>query len=149
MTPCEKAHKGRDAGWRFSLLLNQNGLFSGTPARVESINIKRPTKRSIPGKDHIYIYTHPPPPPIFWPEGILRGRVEGVNSEPPPCGRIFVGPPLFPTLPTPKRVFSGVGGWGCIEFRPSSMRERRTGKRNSCTSIREEKTRFFLNHAFA
>ena len=28
-------------------------------------------------------------------------------------------PPPFYTPPTPRRVISGVGGWGCINFGPA------------------------------
>ena len=34
-----------------------------------------------------------------------------------PRGRNFIRPPFY-TPPTPRRVFSGVGGWACIKFGP-------------------------------
>ena len=45
-----------------------------------------------------------PPSPIFWSEGILRGRVYILK---PPRGRTFIYmPPLFYMPPTPRTVFS-------------------------------------------
>ena len=47
-----------------------------------------------------------------------EGEGRGAYSE-APCGRNFVPPPaLFETPPTPRKVFSRVGAWGCIEFGP-------------------------------
>ena len=61
------------------------------------------------------LYT-PPPPPIFGQKGIFMGG-GGVYILKPPRQEFYT-PPLFYTPPTPKRVFSGVGGWGCIKFSP-------------------------------
>ena len=36
----------------------------------------------------------------------------------PHAAGILYAPPPFYTPPTPRRVFSGVGGWGCIKFGP-------------------------------
>ena len=59
----------------------------------------------------------PPPPPISGQNAVFRGG--GV------WGCIFWGgtrrefyTPPFYTPPTPRRVFSGVGGWACIKFGP-------------------------------
>ena len=46
-----------------------------------------------------------PPAPPFWPRRYFEA----------PRGRNFFSPPLFYTPPSPRRVFSGVGG-GCIKF---------------------------------
>ena len=56
----------------------------------------------------------PPPSPMFRPEGIFLGRGGGVYVE-PPQGRNFIPPPLY-TPPTPRRVFSRVGG--CMKVGP-------------------------------
>ena len=42
-----------------------------------------------------------------------------------PRGRNFIRPPppLY-TPPTPRRVFSGMGGWGCIKFGPANLLEK-------------------------
>ena len=39
---------------------------------------------------------------------ILRPHAAGILYAPPPSH----------TPPTPRRVFSGVGGWGCFKFGP-------------------------------
>ena len=36
----------------------------------------------------------------------------------PHAAGILYAPPVLYTPPTPRRVFSGVGGWGCIKFGP-------------------------------
>ena len=63
------------------------------------------------------IYTPPPIPPFLAQRHFSGEGGEGVYSE-PPRGRNFIRPPPFYTLPTPRTVFSGVGGWGCINFGP-------------------------------
>ena len=67
------------------------------------------------------LYTPPPPSPHFWPKGIFQGRGVGVVYFEAPRGRNFIRPPPFYTPPTPRRVISGVGGWGCIKFGPASL----------------------------
>ena len=58
-----------------------------------------------------------PPLPHFWPEGFFPGEGGGgVISNPPTTGILY--PPLFYTPPTPRRVFSGVGGGGVSKFGP-------------------------------
>ena len=61
------------------------------------------------------IYT--PHPPHFWLKGIFPGRGVGVYILSPYAAGIF-SPPPPPVFhpPTPRRVFSGVGGWGCVKF---------------------------------
>ena len=81
---------------------------------------RRCPKSLIQGK---MIYT-PPPPPHFWLKGIFEGRGVGVYILRPHAAGILYAP-LFYTPPTPRRVFSGVGGWGvykiwpriCVQFR--------------------------------
>ena len=64
------------------------------------------------------IYAPPPPPPHFWPQGIFQGRGVGVYILRPHAAGILYAPPCY-TPPTPRRVFSGVGGGGaCIKFGP-------------------------------
>ena len=60
------------------------------------------------------------PPPHFWPEGIFQGR--GVYIlKPHAAGILYAPPPPFIHPPTPRRVFSGAGGWGCIKFGPADL----------------------------
>ena len=58
-----------------------------------------------------------PPLPHFWPKGIFQGRGVGVYILRPRAAGILYAPPFY-TPPTPRRVFSGVGGWGCIKIGP-------------------------------
>ena len=68
----------------------------------------------------------PPPSPHFWPKGIFQGRGVGVYILRPHAAGILYAPPFY-TPPTPRRVFSGVGGWGCVKFGPVfSSKEFRT-----------------------
>ena len=53
------------------------------------------------------LYT--PPPSHFWQKALIRGRGRGVYILKPPAAG-FLHPPLVYTHPTPRRVFSGVGG---------------------------------------
>ena len=53
---------------------------------------------------------YPPPFPHFRPEGNFQGRGVGVYILRPHAARIFYAPP-FSTPPTPRRVFSEVGGY--------------------------------------
>ena len=79
---------------------------------TRSTNALRPFPARVQGE---VIYT---PPPDFWPKGMFQGRgVGGVYFE-SPRSRNFLPPPLFIHPPTPRRVFSGVGGWGCIKSGP-------------------------------
>ena len=64
------------------------------------------------------LYTPPPPPPIFLPKGIFQGRGVGVYKFRGPHAAGILYAPLSYTPPTLRRVFSGVGGWGCIKFGP-------------------------------
>ena len=67
-----------------------------------------------PGRNYI-----PPPSPHFWPNGIFQRRGVGVYILSPHAAGILYAPPFY-TPPTHGRVFSGVGGWGCIKFGNSS-----------------------------
>ena len=51
---------------------------------------------------------------------ILRAHAAGILYAPPP----------FYTPPTLRRVFSGVGGWGCIKFGPTKRCEKTQKKKN-------------------
>ena len=62
------------------------------------------------------IYAPPPPPPFLAKRDFPGEGGGGVYFE-APRGRNFIPPPFY-TPPTPRRVFSGVGGWGCIKFGP-------------------------------
>ena len=63
------------------------------------------------------LYTPPPTHPHFWPWGIFQGGGWGCIFW-GPTRQEFYTPPPFYTPPTPRRVFSGVGGWACIKFGP-------------------------------
>ena len=77
---------------------------SGKPPGLPSLKLKK-------------LYTPPPPSRHFWPYGIFQGRGVGVYILRPHAAGILYAPPFY-TPPTPKRVFSGVGGGGCIKFGP-------------------------------
>ena len=64
----------------------------------------------LPGRNYI----RPPPPTISWPKGIFQERGVGVYILRAHAAGIYAPPPFY-TPPTLGRVFSGVGGWGCIE----------------------------------
>ena len=68
--------------------------------------------KSYPGRNYI---RPPPPSPHFGQKACLRERGGGVYILRAP-GAGFYTPSLFYTPPTPRRVFSGLGGWGCIKF---------------------------------
>ena len=59
---------------------------------------------------------YPPPLPLFRPWGIFTGERGGCIFW-TPLWQEFYTPPFVYTLPTPGRVFSGVGR-GCIKFGP-------------------------------
>ena len=65
------------------------------------------------------LYTPPPLPPFLAKRHFPVEGGGGVYFE-APRGRNFIRPPPLYTPPTPRRVFSGVGGWGCIKFGPVS-----------------------------
>ena len=75
----------------------------------------------LPGRNYI----RPPPPPPFLAkrhfsgEGgcIFQGRGVGVYILSPHAAGILYAPPFY-TPPTPRRVFSGVGGAGVYKIRP-------------------------------
>ena len=65
------------------------------------------------------LYTPPPSSP-FLAKRHFSGEGGGSVYFEAPRGRNFIRPPPpFYTPPTPRRVFSGVGGWGCIKFGPA------------------------------
>ena len=65
------------------------------------------------------IYAPLPLHTIFGQKAFFRGRGGGgLYFEPPPRQDFYTPPPLFLRPPTPRRVFSGVGAWGCIKFGP-------------------------------
>ena len=62
----------------------------------------------VPGRNYIY---PPPPPPFCGQKAFFKGRVLcAIYFE------AFGAGILYSTPPTPRRVFSRVGGWGCIKF---------------------------------
>ena len=66
----------------------------------------------LPGKNCIW----PPPSPHVLPESLFQGREGGCISWTPPRRRD--PPPPENESPTPRKVLSGVGGWGCTKFGP-------------------------------
>ena len=82
-----------------------------TPSRFNT-----PTRISLPLFQGEIIYA-PPPLPHFWPKGIFQGRGVGVYILRPHTAGILYAPPFY-TPPTPRRVFSGVGGVGVYKNRP-------------------------------
>ena len=50
-------------------------------------------------------------------EGIFKGE-GGVYILKPPMAGVLYSPPLVYAPPTPRRVFSGVGGWACMKVGP-------------------------------
>ena len=68
-----------------------------------------------PGRNYLQ---RPPPLPPFLAKKQFSGEGGGGVYSEPPRSRNFICS-LFCTPPTPRRVFSGVGGWwGCIKFGP-------------------------------
>ena len=75
-----------------------------------------------PGRNYIRAR---PAPPHFGQKTFFRERGGGVYLggevyilKPPTAGFYTPPPPLLHRPPTPRRVFPGVGGWGCIKFGP-------------------------------
>ena len=62
------------------------------------------------------VHPHPPSPQVF-AKRHFSGEGGGVYILSPHAAGILYPPPFY-TAPTPRRVFSGVGGWGCIKFWP-------------------------------
>ena len=56
-------------------------------------------------------------PPHCWAEGIFWAKGVGEYFGSPPRQDFYM-PPLCYAPPTPRRVFAGVGGAGCIKFGP-------------------------------
>ena len=71
-----------------------------------------------PGRNYIC----PPIPPFFGQKAFLRGSGGGCIFWTLPRKNFILPPPLN-TTPTPKRVFLGMGGWGCIKIWPPIARE--------------------------
>ena len=57
----------------------------------------------------------------------------GVYSEPPTRQEFYTPPPFLYAPPAPRRVFSGVGGWGCIKFGPVGGIVACDGAKQGCT----------------
>ena len=78
-----------------------------------------------PGRNYI---RPPPPTPISGHKAFFRGGGVGVYILRPHAAGILYAPPFY-TPPTPRRVFSGVGGW-VYKIRPRSKtsREKRREK---------------------
>ena len=74
----------------------------------------RPPRPKLLSREKLY---PPPPSPHFWPISIFQGRGVGVYILSPHAAGILYAPPFY-TPPTPRRVFSGVGGWGCTWVKP-------------------------------
>ena len=69
----------------------------------------------------------PPPPPPFLAKRHFPGEGGGGVYFEAPRGRNFIPPPPLLYTPTPtRRVFSGVGGWGCIKFGSVKLVQNRT-----------------------
>ena len=83
-----------------------------------------------PGRNFI-----PPPPlrPHFGQKTSFRERGGGVYILKPPAAGFYT-PPLFYTPPTPRRVFSGVGGVGVYKIwpRPGVSRPVARGQKFMC-----------------
>ena len=97
---------------RESLRLNSwpPGNYKSTAGCLDCLQQERGLgQEKDPGKN----YKPPPPLPPFARKEFLGGAY---ILKPP--RQEFYTPPLFYTLPTPRRVFSGVGGWGCIKIGP-------------------------------
>ena len=80
-----------------------------------------------PGRNYIC----PPPSPHFWSKGVFQGRGVGVYILRPHAAGILYAPPFY-TPPTPRRVFSGVGGVGVYKIRPRTIR---TSTQQICDTI--------------
>ena len=104
---CKTVYAVCSSSGSFSQIVTNKGLIS----QPQSI-----TQKGVhPGRNYI----HPPPhPPHFGLKGIFEGRGVGVHILRPHAAGI--PPPHFFHPPTPRRVFSGVGGLGVYKIWPRS-----------------------------
>ena len=70
-----------------------------------------------PPKSRKKLYTPPHPPPLISGQKAFFSGGGGVYILSPHAAGILYAPPFY-TPSTPRRVFLGVGGWGCIKFGP-------------------------------
>ena len=89
---------------------------SPCPEKKPSAKRCETQERKNPGRNFI----HPPP---FLAKRQFSGEGGGDVYFEPPRGRNFIRPAPFIHPPTPRKVFSGVGGWGCIKFGPATKKQ--------------------------
>ena len=80
-----------------------------------------PQKPRTPLCSRARLYTPPSPTPISGRKAFFRGGGVGVYILRPHAAGILCAPRFY-TPPTPRRVISGVGVWGCINFGPVFVR---------------------------
>ena len=93
------------------------GLFSRTSGPPKKFMPKLHAQNCRHSFQGEIIYTPTPPPPFLAKRHFSGEGGGGVYFE-APRARNFIPPPPFYAPPTPRRVFSGMGGWGCIKFGP-------------------------------
>ena len=88
------------------------------PPRIFRTNFRGPLRTTSRQYLQGAIIYAPPPPPFLAKRHFPGEGGGGVYFEAPRGRNCIRPPPPFYTPPTPRRVFSGVGGWGCVNFGP-------------------------------